>query len=104
MRHTIEAIRNEARIVWSVMDDGMKAALRTAYQTVQSATIIALFAVASAGVAWASGADVNLLETIAIGRTAIGAAALAALASLKAYYMNRGDKGARYDVKGGSNL
>jgi formylmethanofuran dehydrogenase subunit E-like metal-binding protein len=97
MRHTIEAIRNEARIVWSVMDDGMKAALRTAYQTVQAAIIITLFAVASAAVSWASGADVNLLETIAIGRTAIGAAALAGLASLKAFYMNRGDKGARYD-------
>ena len=95
--HTIEAIRTEARMIWSLADDGMKAAIRTAYQTVQAAVIIALFAVASAGVSWASGADVNMLETIAIGRTAIGAAALAGLASLKAFYMNRGDKGARYD-------
>ena len=95
--HTIEAIRTEARMIWSLTDDGMKAAIRTAYQTVQAAVIIALFAVASAGVSWASGADVNMLETIAIGRTAIGAAALAGLASLKAYYMNRNDKGARYD-------
>jgi hypothetical protein len=87
-----------------VTDDGLKAALRTAYQTVQAAAVIALFAVASAGVAWASGADVNLLETIAIGRAAIGAAALAALASLKAYYMNRGDKGARYGVPSGGDL
>ena len=31
--HTIDAIRNEARIVWSVTDDGLKAAIRTAYQT-----------------------------------------------------------------------
>lgn len=95
--HTIEAIRTEARMIWSLTDDGMKAAIRTAYQTVQAAVIIALFAVASAGVSWASGADVNMLETIAIGRTAIGAAALAGLASLKAWSMNRGDKGARYD-------
>ena len=97
MRHTIEAIRNEARMIWSLADDGMKAAIRTAYQTVQAAAIIALFAVASAGVSWASGADVNMLETIAIGRTAVAAGMLAGLASLKAYYMNRGDKGARYD-------
>ena len=69
--HTIDAIRNEARIVWSVTDDGLKAAIRTAYQTVQAAAILSL--------------------------TAIGAAALTALASVRAYYMNRNDKGARYD-------
>ena len=74
--HTIDAIRNEARIVWSVTDDGLKAAIRTAYQTVQAAAILSL---------------------VAVGRTAIGAAALTALASVRAYYMNRNDKGARYD-------
>lgn len=93
----IAAIRNEARMVWSLADDGMKAAIRTAYQNIQAAIVIALFAVASSVVAWASGADVDLLETVAVGRTAVGVAALAAIASLKAYYMNRGDKGARYD-------
>jgi formylmethanofuran dehydrogenase subunit E-like metal-binding protein len=104
MRHTIEAIRSEARIIYSVAPDELKAALRTAYQTVQAAAVMALFAVASAVTAWASGADVNLLETVAIGRTAIGAAALTALASIKAFYMNRGDKGARYDAKSGAEL
>jgi hypothetical protein len=89
-------IRNEAYIIYSVMDDGAKAALRTAFQTVQAAAVLTLFAVTSAAISWASGADVNVLEQVAIGRTAIGAAALTALASLKAYYMNRGDKGARY--------
>tara|TARA_R110002167_G_scaffold243979_1_gene449669 strand:+ start:406 stop:696 length:291 start_codon:yes stop_codon:yes gene_type:complete len=95
--HTIDAIRNEARIVWSVTDDGLKAAIRTAYQTVQAAAILSLIAVASAAVSWASGADVNMLDAVAVGRTAIGAAALTALASVRAYYMNRNDKGARYD-------
>ena len=93
----IAAIRNEARMIWSLADDGMKAAIRTAYQNIQAAIVIALFAVASSVVAWASGADVDLLETVAVGRTAIGVAALAAIASLKAFHMNRGDKGARYD-------
>ena len=93
----IAALRNEARMIWSLADDGTKAAIRTAYQNVQAAVAIALFAAASSVVAWASGADVYLLDTIAVGRTAIGVAALAAIASLKAYYMNRGDKGARYD-------
>lgn len=95
--HTIEAIRNEARIVWSMMGDGSKAAVRTAYQTVQAAVVVALFAVATSVVEWASGADVDLLDTIAVGRTSIGVAAISAIASLRAYYMNRGAKGARYD-------
>jgi formylmethanofuran dehydrogenase subunit E-like metal-binding protein len=93
----IAALRNEARVIWSLADDGMKAAIRTAYQNIQAAVVIALFAVASSVVAWASGADVDLLETVAVWRTAVGVAALAAIASLKAFFMNRGDKGARYD-------
>ena len=96
MMSIVNDLRNEARIVWSLCSDGTKAAIRTAYQNVQAAVAIALFAFASTVVAWASGVDVDLLETVALGRTAIGLAALAALASLKAYYMNRGDKGARY--------
>lgn len=93
----IAALRNEARMIWSLADDGMKAAIRTAYQNIQAAIAIALFAVASSVVAWASGADVDLLETVAVGRTAVGVAALGAVASVRAYYMNRGGKGARYD-------
>jgi len=96
MINIVNDLRNEARIIWSLTDDGMKAALRTGWQSITAAVVIALFAFASAVVAWASGVDVDLLETVALGRTAIGVAALAALASLKAYYMNRGDKGARY--------
>ena len=92
----IRNIRNEAQVIWSVTDDGMKAALRTAYQNIQAAVAVALFALASAVTAWASGADVDLLETVAIGRTAIGVAALGAIASVRSYYMNRGSKGARY--------
>ena len=86
----IAAIRNEARMIWSLADDGMKAAIRTAYQNIQAAIAIALFAVASSVVAWASGGGGG-------GGGGGGVAALAAIASLKAYYMNRGDKGARYD-------
>jgi formylmethanofuran dehydrogenase subunit E-like metal-binding protein len=89
-------INAEARIIWSLTPDATKAAIRTAYQTVQAAVAITLFALASAAVSWASGADVNLLDVVATGRAAVGAAALTAIASLRAYYMNRGDRGAIY--------
>ena len=98
MRHTIEAVRTELSVVWSMLDDGAKAALRTAAQTFQGAAVVAMFAVASSVVAWASGADVDLLEAVSVGRTAIGVAAISAIASIRAYYMNRGaNNGARYD-------
>jgi hypothetical protein len=92
----INDIRNEARMGWSLLSDPTKAAIRTGLQTVQAAVAITLFAFASAVVSWASGADVNVLDVVATGRAAIGAAALTALASFRAYFMNRGDKGARY--------
>lgn len=92
----INYLRCEARSLWGLIDDGMKAALRTAWQNLQAAIAVALFAGASSVVAWASGADVNLLDTIAVWRTAVGVAALGALASVRAYYMNRGGKGAHY--------
>lgn len=92
----IGKISDEAKMVWSIADDGMKAALRTAYQTVQAAVVIVLFGVLSAVAAWVSGANINMLDVIATGRAAIGAALLSAIASLRAYYMNRHGKGARY--------
>jgi hypothetical protein len=93
----IRKIRTEIAMGWSLLDNGWKAAIRTAYQTIRAAVAVTLFAVASAIVEWASGADVNMLEVIATGRAAIGAAAIAALASLDAWRMNRVDgKGARY--------
>lgn len=95
--NTIKAICNESRIVWSLIGDGGKAAIRTAYQTVQAAAVVAMFAVATSAAAWISGADVDMLDAIALGRTSIGLAAISAIASLKAYYMNRGAKGARYN-------
>jgi formylmethanofuran dehydrogenase subunit E-like metal-binding protein len=92
----VNSLRSEARFFCSLLDDGYKAALRTAYQNVQAAFTIALFAIVSSVVAWASGADIDLLDSIAVGRTSVGLAALGAVASLRAYYMNRGDKGATY--------
>ena len=96
MSSIVNDLRDEAQIVWSLCSDGQKAAIRTAYQNVQAAAVIALFAVASSVVAWASGADIDILGVVATGRAAIGAAVITSLASLKSYYMNRGSKGARY--------
>ena len=92
----IRYIRNEAQIAWSLASDGTKAALRTCYQNVQAALIIALFAVATAAISWLSGADIDMLDVIATGRSAVGVAALAGISGVRAFYMNRGDKGARY--------
>ena len=92
----INDIRNEVSMAWSLASDPLKAALRTAYQTAQASVMIALFAVASAFISWASGADVDVLDVVATSRAAVGVAALTALAGIRAYWMNRGDKGARY--------
>ena len=92
----VERVRSECRVFWALMDSGQKAAIRTAYQNLQAVLVIALVAFVSSLVAWLSGADIDMLGAVATLRAAIGAGAIALLASVKAYYMNRGGKGASY--------
>lgn len=92
----VERVRSECRVFWALMDSGQKAAIRTAYQNLQAVVVIALLAFVSSLVAWLSGADIDMLGAVATLRAAIGAGAIALLASVKAYYMNRGGKGASY--------
>ena len=73
--------------------DGQKAALRTAYQNVQAALCLASLAFVSSAIGWLSGADIDLFGAVATLRAAIGAALLAAVASVRSYYMNRDGKG-----------
>jgi hypothetical protein len=95
---TVAAIRARVRMVWSVTPDGVKAALRTGWQNVTAAAILAVLAVMSAIVASASGADVDVLNVVVTGWTAVLAAVGTVVSSVRAYYMNRGDgNGARYN-------
>ena len=92
----VDRLRSDAQLVWSLMGDGQKAALRTAYQNVQAALCLASLAFVSSAIGWLSGADIDLFGAVATLRAAIGAALLAAVASFRAYQMNRGNKGATY--------
>jgi hypothetical protein len=92
----LHKLRNDAKLVWSLMNSGQKAALRTAYQNVQAALCLASLAFVSSAIGWLSGADIDLFGAIATLRAAVGAALLAAVASFRAYRMNRDGKGASY--------
>jgi len=92
----VERVRSECRVFWALMDSGQKAAIRTAYQNLQAVAVVAFLAFVSSVVAWLSGADIDMLGAVATLRAAIGAALLASIASFRAYYMNRGGKGASY--------
>jgi hypothetical protein len=94
---TVTAIRTRVLIAWSLTPDGLKAALRTGWQNVTAAAILAALAVMSAIVASASGADVDVLNVVVTGWTAVLAAVGTVVSSVRAYFMNRGHgNGAHY--------
>ena len=92
----LHRLRNDAKFVYSLLSNAQKAGLRTAYQNVQAAFAIALFAFVSSAIGWLSGADIDIFSAIATLRAALGAALLAAVASFRAYRMNRDGNGASY--------
>ncbi len=92
----IDRLRSDARLIWSLLSNAQKAAMRTAYQNVQAALCLASLAFVSSVIGWLSGADIDLFGAVATLRAAIGAALLAAVASVRSYYMNRNGKDPSY--------